>query len=345
MADTPTLLTPDRVAEGQKKIARVVSELRRVHPRQGPGDRRGRHRPAGARPRAARRPARPRQDRTGQGAVAAPLARRPPHPVHARPAADRHHRQSHPAGARRAAGVRLPRRADLHEPPAGRRDQPRLAQDAVGPARGDAGAARDDVRRDAAAAGAVLRAGDAESDRTRRDVPAPEAQLDRFMFKVEIAGVDRAVLEEILVTRVHGEPPLLEPVLSAARPRSSCSRWWTPCTCRAPSPTTSRASSLRRIRRRPTRPEAVRTFVKYGSSPRGRDRDRRRRARPRAAAREAERGLRRGATRGRAGAWRIGSCSTTRPGSRAGTAVAWRRRCSMSVPEVERGLPRTLEAR
>ena len=37
--------------------------------------------------------------------------------------------------------------------------------------------------------------------------PLPEAQLDRFMFKVDIAGVDRAVLEEILVTRVHGEPP------------------------------------------------------------------------------------------------------------------------------------------
>src|SRR3954464_14423985 len=46
--------------------------------------------------------------------------------------------------------------------------------------------------------------------------PLPEAQLDRFMFKVEIAGVDRAVLEEILATRVRGEPPALEPVLSAA---------------------------------------------------------------------------------------------------------------------------------
>src|SRR5687767_15061931 len=46
--------------------------------------------------------------------------------------------------------------------------------------------------------------------------PLPEAQLDRFMFKVDIAGVDRAVLEEILVTRVHGEPPALEPVLSAS---------------------------------------------------------------------------------------------------------------------------------
>src|SRR5829696_9008812 len=46
--------------------------------------------------------------------------------------------------------------------------------------------------------------------------PLPEAQLDRFMFKIEIAGVDRAVLEEILVTRVHGEAPPLQPVLSAS---------------------------------------------------------------------------------------------------------------------------------
>src|SRR5580765_3939834 len=46
--------------------------------------------------------------------------------------------------------------------------------------------------------------------------PLPEAQLDRFMFRVDIAGVDTAVLEEILVTRVHGEPPALEPVLTAS---------------------------------------------------------------------------------------------------------------------------------
>src|SRR6476660_3791687 len=45
--------------------------------------------------------------------------------------------------------------------------------------------------------------------------PLPEAQLDRFMFKVDVTGVDRAVLEEILVTRVHGEPPPLSAVVSA----------------------------------------------------------------------------------------------------------------------------------
>src|SRR6187200_2801597 len=45
--------------------------------------------------------------------------------------------------------------------------------------------------------------------------PLPEAQLDRFMFKVDITGVDQAVLEEILTTRVHGQAPPLEPVLTA----------------------------------------------------------------------------------------------------------------------------------
>src|SRR5262247_2720185 len=45
--------------------------------------------------------------------------------------------------------------------------------------------------------------------------PLPEAQLDRFMVKVEVAGVERSVLEEILTTRVRGEAPALEPVLTA----------------------------------------------------------------------------------------------------------------------------------
>ncbi len=46
--------------------------------------------------------------------------------------------------------------------------------------------------------------------------PLPEAQLDRFMVKIEIIGVDQPVLEEILLTRVHGEAPALEPVLNLA---------------------------------------------------------------------------------------------------------------------------------
>jgi MoxR-like ATPase len=97
--------------------------------------------------------------------------------------------------------------------------------------------------------------------------PLPEAQLDRFMFKVDIAGVDRLVLEEILVTRVHGEPPPLEPVLAASdlenlfslvdavhMPRGVAN--YIARLVAASHPGSAEA------------PEAVRTFVKYGSSPR-----------------------------------------------------------------------------
>jgi MoxR-like ATPase len=97
--------------------------------------------------------------------------------------------------------------------------------------------------------------------------PLPEAQLDRFMFKVDIAGVDRSVLEEILVTRVHGEPPALSPVLDARElddlfsmvdavhlPRGVAN--YIARLVAASHPTSAEA------------PEAVRTFVKYGSSPR-----------------------------------------------------------------------------
>ncbi|HSC25956.1 MAG TPA: AAA family ATPase, partial [Vicinamibacterales bacterium] len=97
--------------------------------------------------------------------------------------------------------------------------------------------------------------------------PLPEAQLDRFMFKVDIAGVDRSVLEEILVTRVRGEPPALEPVLTAGElddlfslvdavhmPRAVAN--YIARLVAASHPSSAGA------------PEAVRTFVKYGSSPR-----------------------------------------------------------------------------
>jgi hypothetical protein len=63
-----------------------------------------------------------------------------PHPVHARPDARRHPGHQHgleDAGRRRR--VRVPARADLHADLPGGRDQPRHAQDAVGPAGNDAG--------------------------------------------------------------------------------------------------------------------------------------------------------------------------------------------------------------
>ncbi|MEO5821112.1 MAG: AAA family ATPase, partial [Vicinamibacteraceae bacterium] len=97
--------------------------------------------------------------------------------------------------------------------------------------------------------------------------PLPEAQLDRFMFKVDIAGVEQSVLEEILMTRVHGEPPPLEAVLDANElndlfalvdaiflPRAVANYIARIVAASHPSCADS--------------PEAVRTFVKHGSSPR-----------------------------------------------------------------------------
>jgi MoxR-like ATPase len=97
--------------------------------------------------------------------------------------------------------------------------------------------------------------------------PLPEAQLDRFMFKIDVAGVERSVLEEILLTRVQGEPPALEPVLDARElqdlftivdaihlPRGVAS--YIARLVAASHPAGADA------------PEAVRSFVKYGSSPR-----------------------------------------------------------------------------
>jgi MoxR-like ATPase len=45
--------------------------------------------------------------------------------------------------------------------------------------------------------------------------PLPEAQLDRFLFKIDVPGVGADVLSHILRTRRHGTPPPIERVLEA----------------------------------------------------------------------------------------------------------------------------------
>lgn len=46
--------------------------------------------------------------------------------------------------------------------------------------------------------------------------PLPEAQLDRFLFKLHVGGGDVEVLERIIMTRRRGEPPAVENPLSSA---------------------------------------------------------------------------------------------------------------------------------
>ena len=150
---------------------------------------RGHHPPRGHRP--PRRRPRPARGRPGHGQDAArPRDRpqpRPRHgagPGHARPAAVRRHRLE-PVRADRAP---LRRGPGVHEPPAGRRDQPRDAADPERAARGDAGAPG--VRRgdDAPPAGPVPRDRDPEPGRVRGHVraaagaarPVPAARRGRL---------------------------------------------------------------------------------------------------------------------------------------------------------------------
>ncbi|MCA9147510.1 MAG: AAA family ATPase, partial [Planctomycetales bacterium] len=44
--------------------------------------------------------------------------------------------------------------------------------------------------------------------------PLPEAQLDRFTFKIDVAGVSSETLEQIIATRPHGQAPKLDMVLA-----------------------------------------------------------------------------------------------------------------------------------
>ena len=92
-------------------------------------------------------------------------------PVHARPAAGgRDRRQRLRPGSGR---VPLPARPGVRERAARRRDQPRVAEDAVRAARGDAGDPGDGRRRRRyAARAAVPRHRDPEPGRVRGDVPA-----------------------------------------------------------------------------------------------------------------------------------------------------------------------------
>jgi MoxR-like ATPase len=46
--------------------------------------------------------------------------------------------------------------------------------------------------------------------------PLPEAQLDRFTFKIDVGGVSAETLQEIITTRRHGQSPKLKETIDAA---------------------------------------------------------------------------------------------------------------------------------
>ncbi|QDU66799.1 AAA family ATPase [Engelhardtia mirabilis] len=97
--------------------------------------------------------------------------------------------------------------------------------------------------------------------------PLPEAQLDRFLFKLDVRRVGAATLEAILTERRGGAPPALEAVVDAAEldevfaavdriflPRPVAA--WISRLVENSHPDVSRA------------PEVVRNYVRFGASPR-----------------------------------------------------------------------------
>ncbi|MFV0443122.1 MAG: AAA family ATPase [Planctomycetaceae bacterium] len=97
--------------------------------------------------------------------------------------------------------------------------------------------------------------------------PLPEAQLDRFAFKLEVHGVDSSVLQKIITQRQHGRPPELTSVVSgdelnklfAAADQVHLPQAVANYIARLVSATHPNRSEA---------PEEVRKFVKFGASPR-----------------------------------------------------------------------------
>lgn len=95
----------------------------------------------------------------------------------------------------------------------------------------------------------------------------PEAQLDRFTFKINVSGVSSETLQEIISTRRHGRPPELEEVFTAEnleRLFELCELVHLPV---AVSNYIARLVSATHPERAES-PEEVQKFVRYGASPR-----------------------------------------------------------------------------
>ena len=130
-----------------------------------------------------------------------------------------------PARQRR---VRHRARPGVRQLPAGRRDQPRAREGAVGAARGDAGAPGDDRRRDLPRCPSpflvLATQNPIESEGT---YPLPEAQVDRFLMKVVVdyptPGEEAAVVGRALGACARGRAAA-DGRGPAALPRRPCAR-------------------------------------------------------------------------------------------------------------------------
>ncbi len=97
--------------------------------------------------------------------------------------------------------------------------------------------------------------------------PLPEAQVDRFTFKIQVPGIGSDTLQQIISTRKHGQVPPLTTVLSAEELRRLFD-----LTDRVHLPEAVSNYIARLVTathpQQPDAPDAVSKFVKYGASPR-----------------------------------------------------------------------------
>jgi len=97
--------------------------------------------------------------------------------------------------------------------------------------------------------------------------PLPEAQLDRFLFKVHVRPVGAGTLSKLLTTRLRGEPPELRPVADRA---GLLELFATIDRVHLPEPVAGYIGRLVAASdpKGASAPEAVKRFVRWGASPR-----------------------------------------------------------------------------
>jgi MoxR-like ATPase len=97
--------------------------------------------------------------------------------------------------------------------------------------------------------------------------PLPEAQLDRFLFRVQVPGVGAKTLTTLLTQRVGGAPPKLSPVMDGPGLLDLMSKV---DRVHLPVPVADFIGRLVEATdpAKPSSPDEVRRFVRYGASPR-----------------------------------------------------------------------------
>jgi MoxR-like ATPase len=97
--------------------------------------------------------------------------------------------------------------------------------------------------------------------------PLPEAQLDRFAFKLDVHGVDSSVLQQIITQRQHGRAPTLTTTVSADELQKLFAAADQVHLPQAVANYIARLVSATHPSREEA-PDEVRRFVKFGASPR-----------------------------------------------------------------------------